>query len=130
MAVFLPATSASAATGGCDPHIKVNGWDVGVCISDRNTSAVTADVYLNVVPGPQPSNCRMYIEIWSDAGLEAPRDDGHPCAARSSSYVYTVQGQPARLKIIRCYRGLHAHAFYYVGSTMHIGDSPHFDYGC
>ncbi|GAA4635716.1 hypothetical protein GCM10023196_082290 [Actinoallomurus vinaceus] len=132
LSFFSPGSSAAAATGGCNPHIKVNGWDVGVCISDRGTSSprrVFPDVYLNQV-GSVPSNCTMYIELWSDDGLELARDDGHPCVARQASYQYTSGGGLVSLNIDQCYRGLHTHAFYYIGSTVHIGDSPHIDYGC
>ncbi|GAB3988652.1 hypothetical protein GCM10029978_111610 [Actinoallomurus acanthiterrae] len=132
LSFFSPGSTAAATTGGCNPHIPINGWDVGVCISDRGTSSptqVTPDVYLNKV-GSVPSNCRMYIEVWSDNGPVLRRDDGHPCVARKASYEYTGAGHLVTLVIDRCYPGLHTHAFYYIGSTIHIGDSPHIDYGC
>ena len=53
--------------GGCDPHIKVHGFDIGVCIDDRATGTTAyPDVWINTL-GPA-TNCHINISVWDNAG--------------------------------------------------------------
>jgi hypothetical protein len=124
-AAFL-GQPAWAANGGCNPHIRVNGWDVGVCISDRGQKQLLfPDIYLNTV-GTHGSSCTVYIEVWYDGGLLDTRDGGHPCVSSKTPYDDT---QSPIFHPTGCYFGVHAHAFYYSDNkTFQIGDSPSFDY--
>ena len=70
IAIAGSATDASAAQpplgGGCTPHAKSNGWDIGVCISNRGTQTqVYPDIYVNTV-GTKPNGC--YVRVYAYDG--------------------------------------------------------------
>jgi hypothetical protein len=76
-----PATSGSTSIGsvgftnashigGCNPHIKVAGFDIGVCIDDRGTAKTAhptayPDIWVNTAGNT--AHCRINISVWDNA---------------------------------------------------------------
>lgn len=58
------AGAAQASQGGCTTAWS-EGFNIGSCISDRNTGTTGfPDAYVNYVPSP--STCDIHIQVWDD----------------------------------------------------------------
>ena len=125
---FVSAGSAEAATGGCNPHIKVAGFDIGVCISNRgsaNPTFVYSDIYVNNVP-TGPFSCTIYVEQW-DGGTKVFQDDGHSCA--KGHYDAMHDKKIIDSEVVGC-RHLHSSSWMTLNGTfVRIGDSSTYQFG-
>jgi hypothetical protein len=121
------ATARPAVTpfsiGGCAEHRggPSNSFEMGVCISDRNTRhTVYPDVYVNQ-QHIGPFSCTLYIELWA-GGSKIFQDGGHPCTVGhyNSTLIFTVTSGCA---------ALHTSVWIsYFGTFYRIGDSPTYTY--
>ncbi|GAB3898402.1 hypothetical protein ACFQ1S_14205 [Kibdelosporangium lantanae] len=81
LAVTAPTAEAAKPPlgGGCYDHSKHNNWDIGVCISNRNTDTqVYPDIYVNTV-GTRPAGCFVRVYAKDDNLGRVARTNDFPC---------------------------------------------------
>lgn len=116
--------ATASATGGCAEH-SVNGFEMGVCISDRGTSGtqIIPDVYVNQQP-EGPFICTLYIELW-DGGNKIFQDAGHLCFVDHYTSTKELINPPGN----GCTDFLHTSVWIsFEGVFYRIGDSPSYQF--
>jgi hypothetical protein len=123
------AGPAEAAVGGCNPHLKAAGFDVGACISNRgsaNPTYVYPDIYVNNVPAG-PNSCTIYVELWH-GNQKVFTDAGHSCS-KGHDDATDKNGNIVHTQVPGC---LYLHASTQMtlnGQFVRIGDSPTYKFG-
>ncbi len=114
----------AAAIGGCMEHYGgPNNWfEMGVCISDRNTGYIVyPDAYVNQQP-LEPFNCSLYVELW-DEGVKFSQAGPYSCTTGHYDGIPLVLGSG-----VGCFP-LHTSVWIsWYGIFYRIGDSPTFIY--
>lgn len=103
--------------GGCNPHIKVHGFDIGVCMDDHATGTTAfPDIYINT-SGPT-ANCMINVSVWDNAGHRLSAIE-RPCTAGRRS-VPGVPVAPKAAAVLHTFARLD-----YTGQpSIPVGDSP------
>ncbi len=134
--------ASTAANGGCNPHVKLQGFDIGVCVHPGATPGTVApDVYVNQAPfNPLGlfGSCSITLSVWDDAGHELT-DPAHPTTVDCSTnpphkdpHLTISPGAPANPHAqVNVHPDGHAlvHAFAQLNTNnpARIGDSPALD---
>ena len=114
----------AAAIGGCAEHYGGlnNSFEIGVCISDRNTgSVIYPDAYVNQQLLLPPYNCSLYVELW-EGNFKWSQAGPFSCA------LGHYDGIPFGIAGAGCLP-LHSSVWLSLnGSFYRIGDSPTYTY--
>ncbi|MEV1243202.1 hypothetical protein ACIBO2_33780 [Nonomuraea sp. NPDC050022] len=128
VALSLMAGPAAASKGGCKESSTIQGYQMGVCLSDLDQPILTfPDVYVNKTPA-STSGCRLYLELWEGGKWEGEVvTDPFSCA---KGHYPLVAGDNGIAREPGCHK-LHSHAYIRIngGPIIRIGDSPEIWYG-